>query len=135
MTDRAVVVKCSSGGSFTVGGLPAGTYGVTYTTASACDVDLPDQTIDPGQAVGATIPQAAVLTVYSKPVQSDNQPPPRPPGNPGPVHFVRAVIRDRGPTGADVPPHESSKYPFPQESHEAQSAQSQGRRGGNGDLL
>ncbi len=76
--DYAVVVKCSSGGPFTLGGLPAGTYGIKYTTAAAYDVDLPDQTLYAGQAVTAAIPQAGVLTVYSKPVLSDKQPPSAP---------------------------------------------------------
>ncbi len=76
--DYAVVVKCTAGGPFSIGGPPAGTYGIKYTTAAAYDVDLPDQTIYSGQAVATGIPQAGVLTVYSKPVLSDNQPPSAP---------------------------------------------------------
>ena len=45
------MVKCDAGGEFSLGGLAAGTYGIKYTTTGAFDVDLPDQTIDPGQPV------------------------------------------------------------------------------------
>ncbi len=76
--DYAVVVKCAAGGSFSIGGLPPGTYGIKYTTVSAYDIDLLDQTVYSGQAIAAGIPQAGVLTVYSKSVLSDNQPPSAP---------------------------------------------------------
>jgi hypothetical protein len=71
----AVVVKCNAGGDFSIGGLPAGTYGIKYTTSSRYDVDLPDQTISAGRAVLAGIPAAGVLTVYGKPAPDDDQPP------------------------------------------------------------
>jgi len=73
-----VVVKCDTGGDFTIGGLAPGTYGVKYTTAGAYDVDLPDQTITFGQAVVAGIPDAGVLTVYARPAVLDDQPPSTP---------------------------------------------------------
>ena len=73
-----VVVKCGAGGEFSIGGLAAGTYGIKYTTAGAFDVDLPDQTIDPGQPVLTAIPQAGVLTVYAKPTMFDQRAPFRP---------------------------------------------------------
>ncbi len=78
--DYAVVVKCTSGGPFSIGGLPAGTYGLKYTTAGAYDVDLPDQTIYAGQTVTTAMPQAGVLTAYSKPTLSDRRPPSAPAG-------------------------------------------------------
>jgi hypothetical protein len=73
-----VVVKCEAGGAFSVGRLPAGTYGLKYTTAGAFDVDLPDQTIGPGQPVIAAIPQAGVLTIYAKLVRPDDEAPSMP---------------------------------------------------------
>ncbi len=75
-----VVVTCEAGGEFPIGGLAAGTYGVKYTTAAAFDVDLPDQTIQAGQAVVASIPQAGVLTVYAKPTPFDLEAPSQPTG-------------------------------------------------------
>jgi len=73
-----VVVKCGTGGEFSVGGLAAGTYGIKYTTAGEFDVDLPDQTMYSGQAVLAAIPQAGVLTIYGKPTLLDDEPPSTP---------------------------------------------------------
>jgi O-glycosyl hydrolase len=59
-----VVVKAASRGTFLIEGLPAGTYGIKYTTDSVYDVDLPDVT--PGQPVTATMPAAGVITIYAK---------------------------------------------------------------------
>lgn len=73
-----VVVKCSAGGEFSIGGLAAGTYGIKYTTTAEFDVDLPDQVIQSGQAVVAQIPQAGVLTVYGTPASLDDQAPSAP---------------------------------------------------------
>ena len=44
--------------------MPAGTYGLTYTTLSSYAVDLPDVTIGLGGAVSCSIPAAGVVTVY-----------------------------------------------------------------------
>lgn len=74
----AVVVKCDVAGEFSVGSLPAGTYGVKYATASQFDVDLPDQTLRSGQLVRVSIPAAGVLTVYAKSPPVDDQPPSAP---------------------------------------------------------
>jgi len=73
-----VVVKCDGGGEFSVQQLPAGTYGVKYTTASQYDVDLPAQAIGIGEAVVAGIPAAGVLTVYVKSSSSDTDAPSAP---------------------------------------------------------
>ena len=70
-----VAVKCDEGGTLSIGGLPAGTYGVKYTTAGESDMDLPDQIIDPGWPATASIPDAGVLTVYAKATILDEQPP------------------------------------------------------------
>jgi len=61
-----VVVKASAGGTFSVGGLPAGRYGVKYTTDSQSGVDASDVTIANGQALSASIPGPGVITVYKR---------------------------------------------------------------------
>lgn len=61
-----VVVKATSGGSFNIQGLPAGTYGIKYTTASEYDVDRPNATINAGQTLSTNIPAAGVITVYAR---------------------------------------------------------------------
>ncbi len=60
----AVVLKSNGAGTYSVRGLPAGTYGLTYTTSSSYAVDLPDVTIGLGGAVSGSIPAAGVITVY-----------------------------------------------------------------------
>ena len=61
-----VVVKANSGGAFTVGGLPAGPYGITYTTGSQYNQSMPDVTITGSQAVNANIPSGGVITIYRR---------------------------------------------------------------------
>jgi hypothetical protein len=61
-----VVVKSETNESFTVNGLPAGTYGIFYTTGSDYNVQLADVTINAGQGVTTRIPGAGVLTIYTK---------------------------------------------------------------------
>ncbi len=61
-----VVVKTTMNGTIDIQGLPAGTYGVKYTTDAQYDVDLPDVTIAGGQLVSPTILAAGVITVYGK---------------------------------------------------------------------
>lgn len=63
-----VVVKATSSQSFTVGGLPPGTYHIKYATASAYDQALSDQVITTGQDISTSIPAAGVLTIFSDPV-------------------------------------------------------------------
>jgi hypothetical protein len=65
-----VVIKADAAGSFSIHGLPAGTYGIKYTTASQYDVDLPDVVIGAGQAVAGNAPDGAVTTVYGKSAQA-----------------------------------------------------------------
>ena len=45
MLFRSVVVKATAGSAFSIDGLPAGSYGIKYTTVSQYDVDLPDVTL------------------------------------------------------------------------------------------
>lgn len=73
-----VVIKCDSGGEFSVGGLAAGKYGIKYTSADQYDIDLPDRTIRFGQLVTASIPARGVLTIYAKPALPDEQAPSAP---------------------------------------------------------
>ncbi len=66
-----VVVKALGGGNFTVGDLPAGTYGIFYTTgdgvtATQYDVQLPDQVITSGGVLSTNIPAAGAITIYAK---------------------------------------------------------------------
>jgi hypothetical protein len=61
-----VVVKASTNGSFNVQNLPAGTYGIKYTTAAQYNIDLPDVVIGAGQQLTTSIPAAGVLTIYAK---------------------------------------------------------------------
>ncbi len=67
-----VVVKANTGGSFSVTNLPAGTYGIFYTTGpdgltvSNYDVNLPDQTVSGGRALTTSIPGTGVITIYAK---------------------------------------------------------------------
>lgn len=62
----AVPVKAITGGSFNLFGLPAGIYGIKYTTGSQYNVDLPDQIISAGGVVTTSIPAAGVITIYGK---------------------------------------------------------------------
>lgn len=59
-----VVVNASAGGAFTVSGLPAGTYGVAYTTASATGVEAAPVTLAAGAHLQASIPAAGVITIF-----------------------------------------------------------------------
>jgi len=59
-----VVVKASRGGSFSVEGLPAGSYGIRYTTSFQYDQAQPEQTIVSGQSISTSIPSEGVLTIY-----------------------------------------------------------------------
>jgi fibronectin type 3 domain-containing protein len=72
-----VVIKAAIGGTFDVIGLPAGTYGIKYTTSTSYDVDLADIVLSDGQTLSTFIPQAGVLTVYAK-----NQPQTKVPSKP-----------------------------------------------------
>ncbi|MFN0277198.1 MAG: dockerin type I domain-containing protein [Pyrinomonadaceae bacterium] len=61
-----VVVKASASGAFNVQGLPAGLYGIKYTTNSQYNIDLADVSISTGQVLSATMPASGVITVYAK---------------------------------------------------------------------
>lgn len=61
-----VVVKASAAVNFTVGGLPAGTYGIDYTTAADYAKALGDITITSSQALTTSIPAAGVITIHAR---------------------------------------------------------------------
>lgn len=62
-----VVVKALAGGSLPpIADLPAGAYGIKYTTATQYNIDLPDQTISAGGAVTTSIPAAGAITIYAR---------------------------------------------------------------------
>ncbi len=63
---HVVVVKASAGGAFSVGGLPAGRYGIDYTTATEYMRALGDVTITSSQALATSIPAAGVLTIFAR---------------------------------------------------------------------
>ena len=47
--------------------LPAGTYGISFTTQAQQGFDAPEAVLIPGQILTATIPLAGTLTIYAKP--------------------------------------------------------------------
>jgi len=61
-----VVTKASAAGQVSVAGLPAGTYGVTYTTSNQSLVSVPDVTIVAGAVLATSIPSAGVITIFDK---------------------------------------------------------------------
>jgi hypothetical protein len=61
-----VVIKTTTDGAITIAGLPAGTYGIKYTTDREYNVDLTDATIGARESLNVHIPAAGVITVYAK---------------------------------------------------------------------
>jgi hypothetical protein len=59
-----VVVKAGTGGPFAISNLPAGTYGVKYTTSTQYDRDLTDVVLTTSQNLNTSIPAAGVITIY-----------------------------------------------------------------------
>lgn len=62
---QLVIVNASGGESFTVSGLPAGTYGITYSTASG-DGAHADVTLGTGQHLSTSIPAGGVIAIFPK---------------------------------------------------------------------
>ena len=61
-----LVVRSTSGGTFRVQGLPAGTYGLRYGTASVNGADLPNEVVSGGGDLQASMPSAGVITIYQR---------------------------------------------------------------------
>jgi hypothetical protein len=60
---HVVVVNALNAGSFSVRGLPEGTYGISYATGeTTADAE---QTIVSGQSLNASIPAAGVITIFA----------------------------------------------------------------------
>ena len=64
--DYVVVVKTQTNGTLAVQGLPAGTYGIKYTTTQEYNVDLPDVALSTGQQLDTNMPGVGVMTIYRK---------------------------------------------------------------------
>jgi hypothetical protein len=61
-----VVVKADAAGTFTVRGLPAGTYEIRYTTDTDTHVDGGTVPVTAGQSLSASIPAPGALTIFAK---------------------------------------------------------------------
>jgi len=61
-----VVIKADQAGSIAINGLPAGTYGIKYTTNTQYNVDLAAVAISAGQPLVTSIPAVGVITVYAQ---------------------------------------------------------------------
>ena len=61
-----VVIKATSGGSFSVGHLPPGTYGISYSTGTASGVILQDKVVSSNGLANISIPAAGAITVFQK---------------------------------------------------------------------
>ncbi len=61
-----VVVKAAGGATLSVAGLPTGTYGRSYSTASESNRELGEIGITAGELVPIDIPSAGVATIYQK---------------------------------------------------------------------
>jgi hypothetical protein len=61
-----IVVNTTKSSTFAIQNLPAGTYGIKYTTEAQYDIDLPDATIAAGQALSASIPGVGVISIYAR---------------------------------------------------------------------
>lgn len=63
-----VVIKALQGGSFSLQGLPAGAYGVRYTTDQQDDINAGDVVLGAGQTLHGSIPASGVMTIHAKTV-------------------------------------------------------------------
>lgn len=82
---NVVIIKSNTGDSFALSGLPAGTYGLTYTTDAQKAASLPDISISSGQLLNASIPATGVLTIHAKTGGTSLPPPPTPTPVPTPT--------------------------------------------------
>lgn len=63
---KVTVVISATVGTFSVGGLPADTYGISYSTSTQYNVSLSDVVLGAGQLLNTSIPSAGALTIYGK---------------------------------------------------------------------
>ena len=101
-----VIVKANGGGDFSIQDLPAGTYGIKYTTTNNCekggnvteyDIDLPDVTIADGGVLNSSIPKCGISTIYAKTVTNPT-PTPTPSPTPSPTTTGPSTVMISGPT-------------------------------------
>lgn len=59
-----LIVKAQHVGSFKIEGLPAGTYGLNYTTVEESDVELAPVTLIEGQRLDLSLPKRGVMSIY-----------------------------------------------------------------------
>jgi hypothetical protein len=64
---HVVVVKTTRAAELTIAGLPAGRYGLKYTTVREYDVDLPPALVPASGSLQAAIPAAGVITIWALP--------------------------------------------------------------------
>jgi hypothetical protein len=62
----AVVIRTHGRGAISVKGLPAGTYGIQYTTNDRLGADLSDIDLQAGETLTTSIPAPGVITLYGK---------------------------------------------------------------------
>jgi hypothetical protein len=63
---EVVVARVDKAGTVNVVGVPAGSYGVRYTTDLETGRELPSVTLGAGQPLVATLPAPGVVTFYRK---------------------------------------------------------------------
>lgn len=61
-----VIAKTYANQSITVNGLPAGTYGISYTTSGSYHAKKADKTVTANGSLSTSIPGAGVLTIFGK---------------------------------------------------------------------
>lgn len=106
-----LVVKAQAGGSVDVSGLPAGVYGIKYTTANQYDVNLPDVTVLAGQPLTASIPETGVMTIYAL---NGTPPTPTPTPSPSPTPSVSPTpVPTPTPTASPTPAPTATPTPAP----------------------
>jgi uncharacterized protein YjdB len=62
----AVIVRTQGSQQLLIRGLPAGTYGVNYATASSVNVSAADVVISAGGSASVSIPAAGAITIYAR---------------------------------------------------------------------
>jgi hypothetical protein len=63
---RVVAVKTNGAATFSITGLPAGVYGINYTTTIQYNVNATDVTLTAGQALPVSMPGNGVITIYGR---------------------------------------------------------------------
>ncbi|MEQ1764374.1 MAG: FG-GAP-like repeat-containing protein [Pyrinomonadaceae bacterium] len=127
-----VVVKATTGGNFAVQGLPAGTYGIFYTTGIAYNQSAAPQTITNGQAVSTSIPAAGVITIYGQ-TGGGPTPSPTPTATPTPTPTPTATPAPT-PTPNPTPTPSPNPTPTPPPPTGALYAAPNGSPIGNGSI-